>query len=237
LIASNFLDVRQGNQRRQKLVQQIMNQYTARQQSNQGQNPNQLGGVRSGGSMGGGGMGGGMLNRFAKRNAGPNVTNPMQMGISKALQNALGPGGHGIPGAYESSHNFGEAVDGPPQPNFNPYDSFAQGIPGRDPNSPGAAAPPPDMGGAPSAPAPSFAGFGGAPPGVASNAPTMPGSTVVNTAPYGDVDPGFHMIPGGMQNLPGGFTYDPLSGKIIPASMLEGYGQGIRGLPGRAYAQ
>lgn len=223
MIANQFMDVRQGNQRRQKLVQQIMGKYAQNRAQQQPGQQGALGGIRGGPTM----TGTGMLNSFAKKNNGPNLTNPMSMSITKALAAALGPGGAGIPGAGEYSSGWGMGAGYQtdrggmmPNPNYRP-----PGIPGFGQQDPGAPAPLDPMQQASGIPSgtfvpPSGTGSpftGGAPGGMASGDPEHNAFIQGQT----DVDP-FNV--GGSQFPPG---IDPATG--LP---YDQFGQNVRAIRG-----
>lgn len=100
---NQYFDVRQGNDRRKRLIQQLMSQA-------QNQGAGSMGAVPT--------VGSGMLNRFRGHQARPGVTNLRgHAGISAALRDALGYGGYGEPGAgdYSAAPGLGVAETHIPQ--------------------------------------------------------------------------------------------------------------------------
>lgn len=103
MLSQAFQNVTRGNDKRSKLIQQLIDQYF---ESSQGQE--RLSGIVRGSSGTGVlGVAGGGLSRFSRAPI-PRITWPSQ--IPQGIRDSLGPGGAGIPGAQDISSGFGEGV-------------------------------------------------------------------------------------------------------------------------------
>jgi hypothetical protein len=193
MIASPPIDVTRGNKRRQSLLQKLLQQR----------------GASIFGKGGGTGLPGGVRQAGLHRSALPNIARASR--VMPSVLGALGPGGHGRPGAPEYNPG-GRPLDRGSAPNIGPITS-----PINSPMQPGPPAVGAPMGGVPTGtlapPPPGDSGPEYALPGDYEGSPLATRGTAINLQ-YPELVNSFD------PNL--GWSFDPFNGwKAVPVGAMS----------------